>query len=219
MVKAPRVDWPALPAATFAEALSLGRPELVPGGVPRWTFLAWLAGQGLLLHGSARGDLSGFGPRTPHDLSPDEFSKRTGVFAASDGLWAMMYALRDRSRTARMLNMALQMQEPGGGWSSMRYFLSLAPRDPQVTDGRSLLTPGFVYVLPRAGFEPMPPYDWPGLGTVREPHWVRADGVRPLLRVPVTPADFPLPVRRHDAGRVDALCGADPWGFPWLEAD
>lgn len=129
----------------------------------------------------------------------------------------MLYALRDRPRVARMVNMALQLREPGGGWSSMLYFLSLAPRGPAVADGRSLLSPGCAYVLPPDGFDPMPPYDWPGLGTVREPQWVSPVPARPLLQVPVTPDDFPLPVRTHDAARVDALCAADPWGFPWLE--
>lgn len=128
----------------------------------------------------------------------------------------MMYALLDRSRVARILNMAVQVREEGGRWSPPRYFLSLAPRDPSVTDGRALLSPGFVYVLPRDGFEQMPPYDWPGLGTVLEPHWVSPNPVRSLLCVPVAPADFPLPVRTHDAARVDALSQSDPWGFPWL---
>ncbi|EYB67823.1 hypothetical protein DEIPH_ctg032orf0069 [Deinococcus phoenicis] len=217
MLEAPRVKLPEAAAQAFQAALMAREPGLLPEGVPRWIFLDGLARQGFLLHGSARGDLTGFEPRTPHDLSPDEFSKRTGVFAASDGLWAMMYALRDRSRVARMLNMALQVQEAGGGWSSMRYFLSLAPRGPAVTDGRDLLSPGFVYVLPPEGFEQMPPYGWPGLGTVREPHWVSPNPVRPRLCVPVMPGDFPLPVRTHDAARVDALARLDPWGFPWLD--
>ena len=139
------------------------------------------------------------------------------MFASSDSLWAMMYALRDRSRVARMLNMALQVCEKDG-WSSMRYFLSLAPQEGTVTDGATLLAPGTVYVLPPEGFGQMPPYDWPGLGTVREPQWLHPGPVRPLLRVPVIPADFPLPLGTHDPARTDALAAADPWGFPWPAA-
>lgn len=217
MLEAPPRRLSGEAVTAFRAALEAKNPELLPAGVPLWLFLEWLAGEGYLLHGSAHRDLTHFEPRTPHDLSPDEFSKRTGVFAASDGLWALMYALRDRSRVARMLNMALEVRKPGGGWTPTQYFLSLAPRDRAVPGGRSLLSPGFVYVLPPGGFEPMPPYDWPGLGAVREPHWVHPGPVEPLLRVPVTPADFPFPVRTHDAARVDALSQADPWGFPWLE--
>lgn len=216
MLEAPQIKLSEGAVRAFRAALAARNAELLSPDVPRWVFLEWLAREGWLLHGSARGDLTSFEPRAPHDLSPDDFSKRTGVFAASDGLWALMYALRDRSQVARMLNMALQVREADGSWSPMRYFLSLAPRDPGETDGRSLLSPGFVYVLPE-GFEQMPPYDWPGLGTVREPHWVNPNPVQPLLCVPVTPADFPFPVRTHGAARVDALCASDPWGFPWLE--
>ena len=60
-------------------------------------------------------------------------------------------------------------------------------------------------------------YNWSGLGDVLEPHWANLQRVEPFMRVPVSPADFPLPVRLHDAERVDALSQSDPWGFPWLE--
>lgn len=171
--------------------------------------------RGWLLHGSQRPDLTHFEPRTPHDLSPDDFSKQTAVFASSDGLWAMMYALADRGRIRRILNLAVQVRQ-GAGWSAMHHFLSLAPKDLSVTDGRSLLSDGWVYVLPSAGFKQMPPYDWPGLGEVLEPHWACPEMVAPVMRVPVSPADFPLPVRTHDAARVDGLAQTDPWGFPWV---
>ena len=169
-----------------------------------------------MLHGSQQGDITRFEPRTPFDLSPDEFSKRTGVFAASDGLWAMMYALKNRAEVQRIVNMALQVKE-GGGWSQMLYFLSFASRHPGAEDGSDLLASGFVYVLPADSFEQMPPYDWPGLGHVQEAHWINPNPVAPLMCVSVTPTDFPLPVRLHDAARVDALSASDPWGFPWLE--
>lgn len=211
MLTAPHHPLTPPEVAAFRQALEARDAELLPPDLPRWMFLQWLAGEGFLLHGSRKDDIPRFEPRTPHDLSADDFSKRTGVFAASDGLWAMMYALRDRQQTSRILNGALQVD---GG--EMGYFLSFAPLEPGVQDGRTLMTPGCVYVLPRAGFEQMPPYHWPGLGEVTEPHWVNPDPVTPLMCVPVIPDDFPFPVRTHDAARVDALCQTDPWGFPWL---
>ena len=197
----------------FKTALQTGDAAQLPP-VPRWVFLMWLTRQGYMLHGSNHADITVFEPHTPKDFSPDDFSKRTAVFASSDGVWAMMYALRNHVQTKRMLNMTLQLHEHGS-WSQMRYFLSLAPRDPDVTEGRELLQNGYVYVLPKNGFEQMPAYHWPGLGDVLEPHWANSHPVRPLLHVPVSPADFPLPVRIHDAARVDALSQTDPWGFPW----
>lgn len=216
MLEAPPMTLDDATRAAFRAALDARDETRLPSGTPRWAWLQWLAERGFLLHGSNRADLAVFEPRTPHDLSPDEFSKRTAVFAASDGVWAMMYALTDRAKVKRVLNTAVQVRH-ADGWSTMRYFLSLAPREEKVTDGRSLLRGGSVYVLPRDGFERMPPYEWPGLGDVLEPHWANPRSVTALFRVSVAPADFPLPVRTHDADRVDALCRADPWGFPWLD--
>lgn len=200
----------------FERTLADRDSAFLPQDVPRWVFLHWLTQQGYLLHSSNHAGITCFEPRTPHDLSPDEFSKRTSVFASSDAVWAVMYAVKDRTRVKRMLNMAVQVQHEAG-WSSMRYFLSLAPHDPAVTCGKELLCRGSVYVLPNAGFELMPPYDWPGLGWVQEPQWACAQLVTPLLRVDVAPGDLPVPVRVHDAARVDALCVSEPWSFPWLE--
>lgn len=213
MLRAPAYDLSPADEEACQAALGVKTAALLPEALPRWVFLRWLAEQGFLLHGSPRVGIETFEPRTPHDLSGDEFSSRTGVFATSDALWALMYALRGPAVT-RMVNMALTVK----GADGPRYFLSFATDDGAVHSGRHLLAPGFVYVLLRTGFEPMPAYNWPGLGMVQEPQWVSPSPVRPLFTVPVQPADFPLPVRLHDRATVDARCRADPWGFPWLTA-
>lgn len=217
MLPAPQDTLPDAAITVFQAAWAARDAGLLSPAVSRWQFLRWLEPRGVLFHGSPQSGLTVFKPRAPHDLSADDFSKRTGVFATSDALWALMYALRDRRRARRMLNAALQVQQ-AGGWSGTGYFLSLAPQpDVTVTRGHELLAPGVVYVLPPDGFDLMPPYDWLGQGRVREPHLLCPHPVRALMAVPVTPADFPLTVRLHDADRVDAHCAADPWGFPWLE--
>ena len=136
-----------------------------------------------------------------------------GVYAASDGLWAMIYALRG-PQSQNQSDMGLRLRLPDGEWSAMRYFLSLAARDPETLDARSLLAAGFVYVLPRTGFQPSPPYFHLGLGEVQEAHWVSSAPVRPLMSVPVSPDDFPLRVGLHEAATVRTRAAANPWGFP-----
>ncbi len=217
MLEAPKHDLMTTDLAAFAVAWEARDVDLLPKNVPRWLFLQWLTEQGYLLHGSQHEGIICFEPRAPHDLSPDDFSKRTGVFAASDGLWSMMYALKG-SRVRRILNMALQTAD-GPEWTSMRYFLSFASDVSGLNVGSDLLSPGFVYVLPADGFEQMPSYLWPTLAEVLEPHWVNPAPVTPLLCVPVTPEDFPLPVRLHDAEQVAGRARADPWGFPWLDME
>ncbi|CAM3369793.1 RES domain-containing protein [Deinococcus saxicola] len=216
MLEAPEHNLTDTDLAAFAAAWEARTVDLLPEGVPRWLFLQWLTEQGYLLHGSQQEKITRFEPRTPPDRSPDEFSKCTGVYAASDGLWAMMYALRDRTKVQRILNMALKLRNDEGG-TQTQYFLSLAPRKNGVVNPRELLAPGVVYVLSAEGFGQMPPYHWPGIGQVLEPHWVNSGAVEPLWSLPVIPADFPLPVRMHDTERVDMLAAADTWGFPWLE--
>ena len=218
MVEVPSIAVTPWVVARFHDVLGSGDLGALPEEVPRWVFLDWLTRQGCVLHGSNRSDLTWFEPREPHDLSPDDFSKRKAVFASSDALWALMYAVVDRPRKVkRMLSTAVQI-EHHGSWTPMRYFLSVAPHDSTVEDSSELLRSGAVYVLDKTRFEQMPPYEWPGVGKVLEPHWACPHPVEAALRVPVRPADLPLPVRIHDADRVDAASKADPWGFPWLEA-
>lgn len=215
MLEAPKHDLTDDALQAFAVAWDARDVRRLPGGVPRWLFLRWLTERGYLLHGSQTGGLTELVGAHRDYAQPDEFSNTIGVYAASDGLWAMMYALRG-PRVAQQSDMALQMRQ-GGGWSQTRYFLSVAPRTPGATDARELLSPGFVYVLSSGGFTRSPPYEHGGLGYVQEAHWVNPDPVAPLMCLPVTPGDFPLPVRLHDAERVRRLSRRDPWGFPWLE--
>ena len=217
MLEAPPFELTTELERAFEAVLEARNPAHLPSDAPRWVFLQWLAGQGYLLHGSKKDDIAEFEPRSPHDLGPDEFSKRRGVFAASDGLWAMMFALRDKERVKLTQSLAQQLRLEGGGWSPMKYFLSFGPRDKAISDGRAVMTAGFVYVLPSEGFEQAPPFVWPELGEVLEAQWVNPNAVKPLMCLPIAPDDFPLPVRVHDAERAAALAESDPWGFPWLE--
>ena len=115
--------------------------------VPKWVFLCWLTDcKGLLLHGSGNPDITMFEPRKPNDSSPDDFSKREAVFAASDGIWPIFYAVIDRqNHRLRMLNGALQFALEPGRYSPMRYYFSVTASVLKQAPWRE----GVVYVLPR----------------------------------------------------------------------
>lgn len=213
MLEAPPLDLPEGVVREFRAALDGRDLARLPAAAPRWTFLAWLAGEGWLLHGSPTADLPELIPQHKDYAQPDDFSNTRGVYAASDGLWAMMYALTPPGTNRS--DMALRLRHPDGSWSGTRYFYSLG--GPAGADGRALLRPGVVYVLGSEGFTPSPAYHHPGLGFVQEGHWVNPAPVRPVLAVPVAPGDFPLPVRVHDPAGVRLRAQLDPWGFPWLE--
>lgn len=182
---------------------------------PKWMFLCWLTDvKGLLLHGSDNPEINEFQPRSPNDRSADEFSKQTAVFAASDGIWAMFYAIIARKRyPLTMLNAALQFEIAAGSFSQMYYLFSVTEEILKLHPWRK----GFVYVLPRDGFQQQPIYELAGR-RVLEPHWASNQPVKPLAKLKVSPSDFPYldKVRGHKDDYIREAAAKDPFGFPWL---
>ncbi len=183
---------------------------------PAWAYLTWLGEEaGLMLHGSRDPAIDVFVPRTPSDHSPDTFSKQRAVFATTDGIWAIFYAILERSSGRfGFLNAALRFGAGDGRWSPTHYYFSLSHSAPAEPWGS-----GAVYLLPRDGFRQQPPGRI-GDRPVLEPHFARQAPVRPLAKLRVGPRDFPFlgHVARHDRERVDACSLDDPYGFPWRES-
>jgi hypothetical protein len=64
----------------------------------KWRFLCWLCDtQDVLLHGSGNSDIRVFEPRKSNDV--DAFGDRRAVYAASDGIWPLFFAIVDRDRS------------------------------------------------------------------------------------------------------------------------
>src|SRR6478735_3474388 len=66
----------------------------------------------LLLHGSGSSEIAEFEPRQSNDTA--EFGNRTAVYAASDGLWAMYFALVDRRQGSSLVNGTLHVLTDDG---------------------------------------------------------------------------------------------------------
>ena len=125
----------------------------------------------MLFHGSNARTIDVFEPReqlTAHDRPV------RAVFATPDPLWAMFFAVTDTERAIGRWNMCLRPEE--SGLPASRYFFAVRG------DPRTVWTPGAVYVLPRATFEP----------SDVAAEWISLDPVVPLEVVPVTRADFPF---------------------------
>ncbi len=182
--------------------------------VPLWQFLCWLAdGKGHLLHGSGHATIREFEPRQSNDV--DEFGNRKAVYAASDGIWPMFFAIVDRSRyDMTIMNAAIRLEAPSGELSEPFYFFSLTDKVLVKQPWRE----GFVYILPREGFEEQALRRF-GDYLVRSNHWANAQPVKPLARLRVRPANFPFlsEIRRQDDEVVAQRAAANPDGFPWLE--
>jgi hypothetical protein len=190
--------------------------------VPKWVFLCWLAEEKeVLLHGSSNPNISLFEPRAPSAKDDDDFSQQTAVFAASDGIWPMCYALLDRENfRARFMNGAVRFELPSSdqssgsnGLSDVRYFFSVTKEVLEKYPWRD----GVMYVLPKDGFTLQPPHPL-GAFIIHEVHWANLQSVKPLAKLRISPADFPFleQVRGHDNDAVEERMKVNPAGFPWL---
>ena len=77
---------------------------------PKWQFLCYLADHhDIALHGSGNADIARFEPRQSNDLN--EFGNQKAVYAASDGLWAMFFAVVDRDRVTSITNACVRLAD------------------------------------------------------------------------------------------------------------
>lgn len=179
----------------------------------KWQFLCWLADtKPVLLHGSSVGDIVEFEPRRPRD--PSEFGGQHAVFGASDGIWALFFAVVERTVAGRLINACFSMD---GRPETHYYYFSI---DAEAVKDPSAFTPGWVYVLPRESFQRQRDGDFRGHLTSSQ-QWASVQPVRPLAALRVEPVDFPFlqMIHGHDEAAVTARAAADPDGFPWRGDD
>jgi hypothetical protein len=198
-------------------ALALGpdQPAEYRLAAPKWQFLCHAAERAdLVLHGSGDPLIRRFEPRQPDDSL--DFSNRRAVFAATDGIWPLYYAILDRDRFPEMMlcNSCIRVSATAGQLSEPYYFFSVS-RD--ALDQRPF-RPGSVYLLPGGTFERQPPLTVEG-GAVHVAQAASAEPVTPAAVFRVEPSDFPFldQIRGHDNDVLKARIAADPAGFPWLK--
>jgi hypothetical protein len=212
-----------LDAATIAayEALWADITSAPAGGelpyslpVPRWQFLCYLADRKpVLLHGSGNPNISAFEPRQAADIMA--FGNRAAVYAASDGIWPIYFAILDRDQYAMSLtNACLRVATPAGEQSEPFYYFSIS----QTALAHQPWRAGMVYILPRTTFEPQPPIPY-GSSAIHVMQWASPQQVVPLAKLRVGSADFPFldQIRGHDDQIQQQRAQANPDGFPWID--
>ena len=182
--------------------------------VPKWQFLCYLAEQhGVVLHGTGDPAIQVFEPRLSNDLN--EFGAQTAVYAARDGLWAMFFAILDRTRYSLFTtNACIQLVDEAGQASEPRYVFGISRPALRQQPWRN----GMVYLLPGDTFVNQPslrfgPYD------VRVPQLASLAPVTPLARLEVDPDDFPFlkDIRGIDDARLAEYGQAIQAGAAWPE--
>lgn len=211
MHEAPCIDLQVGCLDHFHMALLARDAGGIVSDVPVWAFLQWLVGQGYLLHGSQQAGLDLLQPSGKAYGQPDDFSNRAGVYAASDALWAMMYALRGPAAKGQ-IDICLRFKIRNG-WSLPCYYYALGAAAGSAGPAKDLMAPGWVYVLGREGFEPSPPYRHLHFGLVQELNWVRPASVIPGHASRCWTAGFPLAGRCLRRGQDSSAIGQRPLGF------
>ncbi|HVT12047.1 MAG TPA: hypothetical protein VHE55_07255 [Fimbriimonadaceae bacterium] len=181
--------------------------------LPKWQLLCYLAESGFLLHGSGNSAIEEFIPRQPTDANP--FGAQNAVYAASDGIWPMFYAILDRDNfTFSLHNACLSFLDDRDEPSAPFYFFSIRESALEKKPFRD----GYVYVLPRDTFSQDPQSELGG-NRFKLAHWASLAPVRPLAVVAVRPEDFPFldQIRGHDDHTLDARMKEDPARFPWVD--
>lgn len=181
---------------------------------PKWQWLCWLCERrDVLLHGTGDPSIELFRPIQPTDLT--EFGNRLAVYAASDGIWPIYFAILDRARYPMSLNnAAVRRHFDDGRRGDPHYFFSISAPALSQKPFRT----GWIYILPRQSFVPQPMLR-DGEGSIEVMQWASPTPVVPLARVAVAPEEFPFlaQLRGHDDATVAQRARADPEGFPWLD--
>ena len=171
---------------------------------PKWQFLCYLADHhDIAMHGSGDPNIDLFEPRQSNDLN--EFGNQKAVYAASDGLWAMFFAIVDRERVSSITNACIRLTDETGMLHGPYYVFSVSqtalPNQPWRT--------GAVYLLPRATFMVQPPLAF-GSNEVHLAQLASFVAVQPLAKLTVTPVDFPflMQIRGHDDNRLQEYASA-----------
>jgi hypothetical protein len=102
-------------------------------------------------------------------------TQQRAVVASDDGIWPMFYAVVARDRIEGVFTACTHLGRPP---RLRRFYMFAIGGDAAASTS---WTRGAVYALPRSGFR----REWGH-------EWVSSDAVRPLLRLPVGPDDFPL---------------------------
>lgn len=211
------VCWSEADAGEFAqlydEQVRPGTGVTIDYGLtaPKWQFLCWLTEcRDLLLHGSGHPGLTRLEPRAANDAS--EFGAQEAVFAASDGIWAMFFAIVNRPVVSSLVNGSFVLWHPPSPASY--YYFSI---NDDAFDGEPW-RPGVVYLLPRDRFVRQPDEEEFGM-RVEVNQWASLQPVAPLAVLEVSPEDFPFldQVNAHDVDVLSVRAAANPSGFPWRD--
>jgi hypothetical protein len=183
----------------------LAESQLVP-----WQFLCTLAARRrIAFHGTGDPGIERFEPRQPVDFAP--FGQQRAVFATSDPIWAMFYAIVDRSAHELTLNNGCLVLDD---LAESYYYFSVSRQ----ALARQPWRTGYVYLLSAETFVEQPGATYAG-HSAHIPQLASPVAVEPFARLRIAPSDFPFLDRigGHDDDRLAEYAEAVMTAAPWPE--
>jgi hypothetical protein len=178
---------------------------------PKWQFLCHVADcHDVAMHGSGDPNIALFEPRQSNDLN--EFGNQKAIYAASDGFWAMFFAIVDRERVMSITNACVRLEDDTGTVHGPLYVFSVSLSALASQPWRT----GTVYILPRETFTTQPPMTF-GTSKVHIAQLASFVPVQPVAKLTVASEDFPFlqQIRGHDDQRLQEYATALQTGAPW----
>lgn len=154
---------------------------------PKHEFLRYLAAQEMFIfHGSAKPDIEEFSTRRTSMELKDKSGRGNvqGIYGTHDGLWPLFFAVVNRSKISGSIRNGVQFYQNDAGDEVGVYHFSINQDWLDKDPWRS----GTLYVLPRKTFRQMPLSAGGGMSN----EWVSEVPVKPLVRIPIEPEDFPF---------------------------
>jgi len=152
---------------------------------PKADFLNYVCDwRGLVAHGSPLGDLNTLEP-IRKSTDSGEFGNRKQIFASPDAMWALWFAILDKTKYSHTRNGCVRA---GHGHGRVKFYHFELPRNVRTIPP---FVSGTIYFARAEDFpdhRSEPALDILG-GEVEE--WGSIAPVTPLVRIPVSPQDFP----------------------------
>lgn len=171
----------------FDSALERGPNTLIEYGLPypKSDFLNYLCDwRGFTMHGSPLHDLAVLQPiRKSRDNN--EFGNRQQIFASPDAIWAMWFAILDKSKYNLTNNGCVRV---GTGLRRVKYYHFELPKS---NKENYPFTEGMMYVTRAEDFPDKRPFPLLDYFNAEVEEWGSTNPITPLVRIRVKPEDFP----------------------------
>lgn len=152
---------------------------------PKSEFLNYLGDwRNLVLHGSPLHDLDVLQPiRKSSDTS--EFGNRQQIFGSPDAIWAMWFAILDKSKYNLTRNGCVRV---GIGPKRIKYYHFELPKR---NKDNSPFTEGMIYITRPTDFPDKRPFPLLSYLHAEIEEWGSINPITPLARINIKPEDFP----------------------------